>query len=97
MGLDSVELGMDVEDRFKVRLEVERLERTLRVNELASYVWELIDSESYTVPIDRRPAHARSYQAVVDEIRRLTSVQLHIPMDDIKPESAFVRDLGMDG
>ncbi|GAB4547802.1 MAG: hypothetical protein Tsb0013_07880 [Phycisphaerales bacterium] len=96
MGLDSVELVMEVEDRFDVRLEEGPVERIRRVEELAAYVWDLLQLETDDLKPDRRPAHARSYEAVVDEIRRLTSRQLHIPIEDIKPESEFVRDLGMD-
>ena len=40
-------------------------------------------------------ASETSYEDVLNEIRHIAAEQMQIPLEDVKPESEFVRDLGM--
>jgi len=88
MGLDGVELIMDVEKRFDIRLTDEEVGNIRTVGELTDLVCSHLNRY-------HRSFHPLDPQAVLDEIRELTSEQLGVALDRVRPESNFVRDLGM--
>jgi len=88
MGLDGVELVMELESRFDVRLSDPVIGEARTVRQLADLIFSKLPNEQQALPNQR--------QVVLDEVRRLTAQQLGLRLDKVRPESDFVRDLRID-
>ena len=89
MGLDLVELIMEVERTFDVTISNAQAEQSVTVGQLYDVVRAQI--------VERNPTVAPGYTGPQWE-RYLTLVEheLGVPRDQLTPEAHFVKDLGVD-
>ena len=86
MGLDSVELVMNVEDHFGIEIPDRAAEKLLTVGDLHTFVVEEL----------QRIGRPRDPREVFVELRELICDQLAIQPELVIPEARFVKDLGID-
>lgn len=86
MGLDTVELVLEVEQHFGVSVPDEMAERIETVGELAQLVCHL----------RREAGLPLRYPDALSGLQDLTSRLFRIPLDRIGPDARFVKDLGLD-
>ena len=86
MGLDLVELVMEVEEHFDVPLPDSELTQVRTVADLANLVASKLPSSGVDDPVE--------CQQTLDVIREITASQLGFRLDQVHPDSEFVRDLG---
>lgn len=86
MGLDTVELVLLVENRFSIEIPDESAAKTETVGQLAALVVELNASQQRHL----------SYQNVLIILQQLIASEFAIPIEKIKPDSNFTKDLGLD-
>lgn len=82
MGLDSIELVMEVEDEFRLHLPDEECEKVRTVDDVVDLVMK------YRPDADRR--------VVLQEVRKLTAEIVSAPLDQVHSNSRLVEDLGYD-
>ena len=85
MGLNSVEIVMEVEDEFDISIPDPDAERIMRVGELAEYVFAAMGGDQNSKGLSR--------DDVLQKIRTIVSEQMVMPIDQITAEKHFVRDL----
>ena len=99
MGLDTVELVMEIEHEFEIDLPDAEAEKIRTVGMLAEFVWERVRDQIPSAPFPPAPIHApraASYEAVLEKVRRIVSNQFGARLDDIQPHTRFVEDLNAD-
>ncbi len=86
MGLDTVELVLEVEKQFDVLIPDERAATTETVGQLAALVCELREQSGAPLPCDEVRAR----------LRKMISDQFAIPLDRVTAEANFVKDFKLD-
>ena len=104
MGLDSVEIVMEVEESFCISIRDEDAERARTPRHLV----DLVVAQTQDRPVEpsaesrasRRPANVirgRVPREVVElEVRRIVADVLRIPLDRVTVDAQLARDLGAD-
>jgi len=88
MGLDGYEFILWVEKKFNIDIPNRDTETIFTVDDLAKYLASrLLESEGLNAPTSRK-----NFPILQAEI----SKQFNIPLETIKPESSFVKDLKID-
>ena len=82
MGLDSVELIMEIEDRFNIIIPDREASEAVTVEKLFQCILN-----STKVSSDKKE--------IWDMLVLIISEQLGVDKEDIKPESNFVKDFGL--
>jgi len=85
MGLDTVELVLEVEKHFDVSIPDERAEKTATVEALARLLYELLT---------HREIHL-SYNEIIFQLQQIINRMFQIPIERITPEARFIDDLGL--
>ena len=88
MGLDHVEVVMEIEDTFGVSVPDEEAERLLTVLDVQECVIKLLLAEPERLAERLRPVVFAQVQAIIAE-------QMAIRPASIKPHSRLVEDIGM--
>jgi len=83
MGLDSVEIVMEVEDRFGVRIPDDLAQECATIGELVKIVWSL------------GPCPPRPYRQVKSQIRLMVARQMGLRVRDVRMDSTW-KSLGVD-
>lgn len=91
MGLDSVELVMECEDEFDIRMSDFDAQQIETVGQLQELCIRLVQEQVQS--FDLSPARQ---EAIKEEVRKIVSEQLGKKMSKVVPEAHFVRDLKMD-
>ncbi len=86
MGMDSIEIIMEVEEELSVDLNDKELSRGRTVADLARVAGTALDRAG-------RPKPAAD---VLETVRSITAIQLGIPLEKVHAESRFREDLGAD-
>jgi acyl carrier protein len=86
MGMDAIEIIMEVEEELSVDLNDEELSSGRTVADLARAASTALD----------RAGRPKSAVDVLETIRSITATQLGIPLEKVHPESRFRDDLGAD-
>ena len=92
MGMDSIELVMEVEDEFAISLPDELLERCMVVGQLCDAVVQTV-RQNPTHPLNAN-ADLQSY--VFEHVRIITSKVCGVHTGDIQRETRFNDDLHLD-
>ena len=87
MGMDTVELVMDIEEKYNLEIKDEETEKLFTVQALCDYI---LDNGFPEVEKDLNSGEVYEYvcQVLVE--------RFNVPRQDIKLESRFVDDLGLD-
>ena len=85
MGLDSVELVMEIEDCFEIDIPDEAAEKLQTVGDVTNYVHARLAAEG-------RP---RDREAVLAMVRVITCDQCGTTLDRLTEQTSFVTDLGL--
>jgi acyl carrier protein len=87
MGMDTVELIMDAEDTFGIKIPNSTAEQITTVQDLYDTVWNIVSQE-----------HSRAFeqQEVVDQLRQLLVDRTGCEPYEITPEKSLTSDLGLD-
>ncbi len=89
MGLDGVELVMECEDAFQIRIADADAAVTETVGQLQSLCIRLVEEQTQTTLSQERR------EAICQEVRVIVSEQLSVKIHRVIPEARFVQDLGM--
>ncbi len=86
MGLDSVELVIDIEEKFQIRISDDEAESIQTAGDL------------FHIVRLKLAASGRDYDpgGTWDRVVRIIHDNIGAPLDKIRPESRLVEDLGMD-
>jgi len=95
MGLDSVELVLDIEETFEIVLSDEEAEKALTPGILTDIVFSKVNNSCSALSC-RSQSATWSREEVFLKIRKITSEHLGIDESDILETSLFVQDLGID-
>lgn len=85
MGLETVEIVLEIEDAFSISIPDDRANRVRTVGDLVELVRELV--------VAKRGNDAR-VMSIEPHVRLIVSDQLNIPLQRIASDSRFVEDLG---
>lgn len=104
MGLDAVEIVMEIEDHFNVELPDFELHQLRTVADLAALVTRRVpgseEASSAVAPIEMSQGTTGgpvvSENWVLEEVRKLIGRNLCLPLEQVQPTSELVKDLGMD-
>lgn len=104
MGLDAVEIVMEIEDHFHVKLPDIELHQIRTVADLAALVVSHLPkggaAGSADAPLETPQGSPReqvtAHQSVLEEVRKLIARNLCLPLEQVQPTSELVKDLGMD-
>ena len=88
MGLDIVELIMEVEQTFDVSIGNADVEQARTVGQLFDVVCAQVAQRDPTVGTDRTGPLWERYLAVIES-------ELGIARDQLRPDADFIRDLGV--
>jgi len=91
MGLQLVELVLELEERFKVRISDEECERVTTVAEMAAVVSKQLKLDAQSRDVQQ----TLTEQQVLDLVRAIIAVEMRMPIDKVLPESRLVQDLGV--
>ena len=89
MGLDGVELVMEIEHAFDIRLPNDAWTEARTIGAVADVVHDHLSRF-------RRSFHPIERAEIVDRVRALTAKQFDVPLESLAENTNFVRDLGMD-
>ena len=81
VGLDTVELVMDIEERFGINFSDEAASKILTVEDLHKFVLSQLPENTLH----------RVWDGIVEDLQKFG-----VPRDKIRPEAQIVRDLGLD-
>lgn len=95
MGLDYVELVMDIEKRSKTCIDDEAASRIRTVADLVGTVLERAPGAPSMNSSDHAAARALYEAAVMLEVRRMVAAQIGERVEKVRPESRLVEDLKM--
>lgn len=87
MGLDSVELIMEVEDEFGIKIDNGEAGGIRTVGDMLRIVREKVGHREDSKVGD---------EALWDSLRAIIAEELRIPVEEMELESRFVEDLNMD-
>lgn len=87
MGMDTVELVMDIEEKYNLDIKDEETEKLFTVQSLCDYILE------NGFPEEERDSKSGE---VYDFVCLILVERFGVPREDIKLESRFVEDLGLD-
>lgn len=87
MGLETVELVMSIEEKYGLDIKDEETEKLLTVQSLCDYILD------HGFPEEEKDSKSGE---VFDFVCQILIEQFHVPREDIKLESRFVDDLGLD-
>jgi acyl carrier protein len=106
MGLDVVELVMQCEEKFEVKLEDWRLERMQTVGDLFELICEQLQlrwGPDVPRPVGRtfiprlsKPEEGWDRDAVWTRLVQVVVDQLQVDVDEVKYSASFQNDLGAD-
>ncbi len=85
MGLDTVELIVEIEKSFNISIPDEKAERIATVGQLADYVY-----------VHQKPGYKIGKEKVDDIVIHLLSTLVGLPKEEIELHHSFTNDLGMD-
>ena len=88
MGLEIVELILEIEKHFSIRLPDQELEKTETVESLC----KLIRAHC----VQQKGFNASSYATIYQYLVTLLKNDFGVELDQIHPHSKFVKDLGLD-
>jgi acyl carrier protein len=88
MGLNSVEIVMEVENEFGISIPDADVAYDMRVGELADYISRRVREAGNLKGLSKAD--------VLLSVRQLISEQMGMPMDEITPEKRFQADLHID-
>lgn len=96
MGLDSIEIVMELEERFRIKIPDEDAEQVKTVGELAELVLRrvAIESRAGELGMPGDPANAREF--AIREVSTICAGVIGMDVNRIKPDSSLVEDLGCD-
>lgn len=86
MGLDAVEIFLEVEKKFNVSISDAAAEKMLTVSNMVDYIFDATRVGS------QPPTKDEIYSDVCDILVKY----LYVKKEDIRPNSRFVQDLGME-
>ncbi len=88
MGLDVVELVMEVEEHFGIELRTKEAQKVRTIGDLVDvvYAFKLVEPSSSDSPMEK--------SQILAELLPIVSEQLGIDVSTLRPESRFVEDLG---
>ena len=93
MGLDTVELVMEVEDAFSVSIADDVAERILTVGDL--YQFLLREKDRPISEGEQRPSIGTPDEVWL-KLREIIVNVLGVPPEDVRPEARWIEDLGAD-
>lgn len=99
MGLDTVELVMEIEHEFDIDIPDPEAEKIRTVGMLADFVWEQVREKVPSAALPPAPLHApapTSYEAVLAKVRHIVASQFGVRLGDVHPHTRFVEDLDAD-
>jgi acyl carrier protein len=85
MGLDTVELIVEIEKSFNISIPDEKAGRIVTVGQLADYVY-----------LNQKPGYKVEKEEVDDIVIHLLSTLVGLPKEEIELHHSFTNDLGMD-
>jgi acyl carrier protein len=86
MGLDSVELVMEVEDAFAIEIPNAAAEAIQTIGDMTNYV-------TTRLAVEGRPL---AREVVFERVCAITCEQVGVKRDQLTESTSFVNDLGMD-
>ncbi len=87
MGLDTVELILEVEEQFGIEISNDDAEKTITVGDLANLVARLVSQKT---------GREVDYKEVLPKITNILMEHHGIPREEIHLDAKFVDDLKMD-
>ncbi len=95
MGLDSVELVLECEDAFGIKIADADAEMVTIVGQLQELCIRLIEEQT---PVAKMSSGlwAEQKEAIREKVREIIAEQMGMKIEKILPESRFVQDLGID-
>ncbi len=90
MGLDSIELVMEFEDAFDIRLSDDEVVDAYTVGQAHAVCVRAVEMQhpEFVMDDDRRAA-------MMHQVRLITSEQFGVKYERTVPEAGFMKDLGM--
>lgn len=85
MGLDTVELIVEIEKSFDISIPDEVAERISTVGQLAHYIYE-----------NQKPGYKIEKKEIDDIVIHVLSTLVGLPKEEIQLHHSFTNDLGMD-
>jgi acyl carrier protein len=108
MGMEMVEIVLEVEEQFRVKIEIEDAEKLATVGQLHDYILKRLPADSpLRLPESHRPAatgnatplafdkQGRQLGALCYRLQILVAEVLGVDPRVVGPESHFVKDLGV--
>lgn len=85
MGLDTVELIVEIEKSFDISIPDEDAECIATVGQLADYIYE-----------NQKPGYKIEKTEIDKDVIHLVSIMSGLPKEEIQLHHSFTNDLGMD-
>lgn len=90
MGLDSVELVLEFEEKFGIEIPDKDAEMLVTAGQIHSYICQKLEAQATNSP------EPLSKQDIWDVLVKIIAEQLGIEKNIIKPDSHLVNDFGLD-